>query len=663
MLCTLFQYVQAQRLAYCPEALYGSVPPNLPLEATAPDGFATIDGQYLVIDESYPRFYTTYATVYAMNGNQYCTQTKVVELGYEFYLPSSLKEQVRSGNAYTAYLIDSLGQGWVPIRDGDNRITGYYSVPAADTDEYFVKVLYNRFVSNKNRLYEADSSYQTLHFNKGIVLNELEELYRNWFVLEDSLVVKFSDTASNGNLYPMDTLLVANGPVVHVDRHFSRLATNLLVLELQENQWKTVLQLDTTTHSGFGIKRFNSKYVLLQHADSEEWRNIDFNGMVRELSSSPLKAARQVPDSLFQDKNGKFCILAGGHVHKLRYPMDEYYRNFGPIPSPIITSLNDRFFAVLDDTIFTKKDSLENWSYWAKVPSGISQITYNSAGNLILIGASAYYKIDTGTKVIDTTVYPCGKPSYLRFIERQGLVLECDSGAYLHDSTHKWNVLSGIKGLKNLAFSSSLVLAVDQDGFKFANVDALIFSSLSTLNGLGVAGFKPKKLIEPKLVNMAGTRNMFFLFSESEYNNVLVTVHDTNRTLELQSSLILWRKEKRVFLENHLDWTTGFLPFKTLHVAHNDESLTLLSDIGMVRFDCMGSLSPNPKQEISIYPNPASNVISFNKEYSYAIYDVQGRKVLSGSGQQAKVEFLPSGLYLVKLLDERTKAYAKFIKE
>ena len=162
---------------------------------------------------------------------------------------------------------------------------------------------------------------------------------------------------------------------------------------------------------------------------------------------------------------------------------------------------------------------------------------------------------------------------------------------------------------------------------------------------------------------MYGSDKMFFLFNEAEHSNILFSINDTSNTLEVKSSLEMIREQRHHFFDYDYEYETGMLPFKTRCIAHSRNSLTILTDAGLVRFDCTGSVDPEPKLEATVYPNPAHDQVSFNMECQYTIFDLQGRQVLSGIGSTVHINELPRALYVVQLRANNETAYAKFIKE
>ena len=68
--------------------------------------------------------------------------------------------------------------------------------------------------------------------------------------------------------------------------------------------------------------------------------------------------------------------------------------------------------------------------------------------------------------------------------------------------------------------------------------------------------------------------------------------------------------------------------------------------------------------EISIYPNPTNKIINFSEELKELnIYDLAGKLILKGKGNQINISNLPNGMYLIKGITNFDKTInQKFIK-
>jgi hypothetical protein len=70
----------------------------------------------------------------------------------------------------------------------------------------------------------------------------------------------------------------------------------------------------------------------------------------------------------------------------------------------------------------------------------------------------------------------------------------------------------------------------------------------------------------------------------------------------------------------------------------------------------------NPAAKVSVYPNPATNYISVNKDehlLEIAVFNLVGRKLKTfrdiKKDEQYDVSDLPNGMYLVQVIDDNKK--------
>ncbi|MCK9256043.1 MAG: T9SS type A sorting domain-containing protein, partial [Bacteroidales bacterium] len=68
----------------------------------------------------------------------------------------------------------------------------------------------------------------------------------------------------------------------------------------------------------------------------------------------------------------------------------------------------------------------------------------------------------------------------------------------------------------------------------------------------------------------------------------------------------------------------------------------------------------NISNSISIYPNPATDILHFNQAQTYEIFDIQGRVLKKSEAEQnsANISELKNGMYFIKI---ENKLF-KFIK-
>jgi hypothetical protein len=85
-----------------------------------------------------------------------------------------------------------------------------------------------------------------------------------------------------------------------------------------------------------------------------------------------------------------------------------------------------------------------------------------------------------------------------------------------------------------------------------------------------------------------------------------------------------------------------------------------------VENQCMTFSSVKNVNSITVYPNPASNLIYTRKNnIPYKIINAQGKTVQNGNveGQRIPVENLPTGLYILQVRDDQKMYQGKFVKE
>ncbi len=99
------------------------------------------------------------------------------------------------------------------------------------------------------------------------------------------------------------------------------------------------------------------------------------------------------------------------------------------------------------------------------------------------------------------------------------------------------------------------------------------------------------------------------------------------------------------------------------HDVVNDSLLTW--NIGKYNPCSITGLSPvSSNKNITLYPNPAQNVLYSNTSSTYKIYDVLGNLCLSGSKSNAiNIETLKSGVYFIELIFSSSSKKIRFVKE
>ncbi len=69
------------------------------------------------------------------------------------------------------------------------------------------------------------------------------------------------------------------------------------------------------------------------------------------------------------------------------------------------------------------------------------------------------------------------------------------------------------------------------------------------------------------------------------------------------------------------------------------------------------------KNHINIYPNPATDQVSFDRVITFEIYNSLGARVLSGIGSRADISMLSQGIYTLRCLESETSSLVKIIKQ
>ena len=57
---------------------------------------------------------------------------------------------------------------------------------------------------------------------------------------------------------------------------------------------------------------------------------------------------------------------------------------------------------------------------------------------------------------------------------------------------------------------------------------------------------------------------------------------------------------------------------------------------------------PSNKEVLTIYPNPATDILNISKEVEYSVYSYSGQKILKGFGKEIDVTKLSIGTYVLK---------------
>jgi len=665
--CGSYLLSAQSQTAYCPEANFSLVQPNISLHLSGGNGYSLLNGKYFLNGNSPIHMRSTIGTVYATDVSNYCSQTHWVKQGKVLVLPTPLQNKVWKGEATSGILIDNQYQAWIPQFAIDGIPTGLNKKSPQDADEDFVAILKDRLLSNKNRLYGSQTTgFTTILLPSDVKPHDLTEFTHNAFWHNDSTLVRYQDTAKNDTLHLIDTIALPSSSIQYVNAGLGYVASASCIYEYNLGKWDSLFVLDSSLQKDYFISEFTSTRILLKQYLGENYMELDYDGNSAWKSTKDgFRKLRTIPDTLFADFNGRYLSLIDGQVHENMGNWDEYYSNLGKAPSAVITSINNQLYCWARDTVFVKKDSISDWKDWISGPFGATRLEYDDQGNLLILNDSGYYKVSTDSKTYHFFHYPCSsKPSYAHFVKNGGFVVDCAQGAYIHDtSSASWKPLKGLKGIQAIVFAANRAIAIDEEALKYSVTDSFVFDSLKLSNSSEKLPVTVQELKEPTLLSIHGTIPQFILFGGSAQFNIQFSL-DANNEMSIWRYIDFhWGYAPHSFLNYTVDGNVGYEPFEVKDAVFNGKSLTVLSDVGLVRYDCTSGMAEPEISEIELYPNPVSSQLHFGAAYEYVIYDLQGRNVQTGKGTYAKVSDLNEGMYLIKLLSVNQEFSGRFVKQ
>lgn len=149
------------------------------------------------------------------------------------------------------------------------------------------------------------------------------------------------------------------------------------------------------------------------------------------------------------------------------------------------------------------------------------------------------------------------------------------------------------------------------------------------------------------------------LFVKNEENIlILMDYEDYEEIYRIECGLIR-------HVDSHFEHRTEIILQGYIKGADTTGIITPDEDLIVSKYEA----TSNPN--ISIYPNPASDVLNLNlpdklKEHEIEIFHFDGRKIKSCllKGNTVSIKDLKSGLYFIRILEDRNAVYvSKFIKE
>ena len=189
----------------------------------------------------------------------------------------------------------------------------------------------------------------------------------------------------------------------------------------------------------------------------------------------------------------------------------------------------------------------------------------------------------------------------------------------------------------------------------------------------------------PKVIrlNSDGTVDSTFNFTETIFDNDLngISLQSNGSFIVIGRSLNLPRVAVARFWsngqnDNSLNISSRFFGYDitTMHIQ-TDGKFIFLGEFynydsnivnGILRISNPVLSNENfSAEKIKVYPNPVNNILYIENiaDSNYEIYDITGKIVLNGIGNQINVSSLEKGVYFLKVILEEKIITQKFIKE
>lgn len=103
-----------------------------------------------------------------------------------------------------------------------------------------------------------------------------------------------------------------------------------------------------------------------------------------------------------------------------------------------------------------------------------------------------------------------------------------------------------------------------------------------------------------------------------------------------------------------ISFSNGLVKFKTSDGVSNQYNISTVSKLSFVKQDNTGTIDNTENGEVSLYPNPSSDIVfikNLNSGANFSIYNLSGSMVMTGitdSNQSIDISGLSKGIYLIK---------------
>lgn len=153
------------------------------------------------------------------------------------------------------------------------------------------------------------------------------------------------------------------------------------------------------------------------------------------------------------------------------------------------------------------------------------------------------------------------------------------------------------------------------------------------------------------------------------YNSVFVGAYSSGSVFNLSKTLTGLNYNTTYYYQIRVEYSPeGTCYMQALYPATIANSFTTLDATSSPEFPWRQRVgAPKDSDNISIYPNPATNVLNVVSEHGIEeieIINMQGKLLLSGTSSPMNISYLPTGTYFVRVTDVKGKVSThKFNKQ
>jgi hypothetical protein len=655
--CVLIMFrvvAMSQPTSYCPSIDYQDMALQKPIHLY--DGHATsLDGRHLVIGFNYAKKFNTKDVLsYIADFDYFCTPN-YIDYNHIYEYPNGLKGKVAWADLAQKVLIDSSGNGW--YIDKFNK--SILKLDVIDSAETMVWAIDGKLISNKNRRYSPGTPLiETLDLDSGTSISKLIP-YSNWYFLDSTgYFIHFSESTTPGHYAPQDTLYYPRPNPTDIHKKLVRLAYPYEVYAPANGAFEKIFTLDTLTEfPDYRIHSFSGdNYLNLKHRYHKKFILIDLDGHLADTAKyTYLLRQFKTTDTCFQSHHNNLITISGGILYQTSFSSSpEELHPIAPAISLSMCSKDNALYALAHDSLFEWGG--KGWHVLMPVAQAHA-IHRHPSGKLLFFRSDSLGFIDINNLSTELYAYPNAKGK-VQFLGDTIIAYITDSLLYSFDyKSFVWIEMKGISQVRTIGYLAAdrVIMALDNNGFAYSTNLGRSFKHLQ--GGTLPAGL-PNQV---KPVFFSHIPQHFDLLNEAETLNYSFAYDTLQQTIRILKLSYLWSYDAPDFFVSQV---FGSLPYKSRMAvninAYNNTLNVILTDFGLLRFDCTGPIEETVRNEHStLYPNPASDWVYFPVYVSYTIYSLDGQTLLRGEGEQVDVRALPQGVYLVETMGHGVRAYQK----